>query len=122
VESNVATSGKSMFAIMLATYKSSRNIDFAHGKLMLQIIALEDLVTQSYVTRLFMTLVVMFPKFFFLTTFPLLAILYETMHMIDTIGTMNDAKQRCKNNPYIKFYKRSNILFWISICVPKNNS
>jgi hypothetical protein len=34
-----------------------------------------------------------------LTTFPSLAILYETMHMNDTIGAIIDAKQRCKNNP-----------------------
>jgi hypothetical protein len=50
VEFNVVASGKSMFAIMLATYKSSRNIDFAHGKPMLQRIALENLITQCYET------------------------------------------------------------------------
>jgi hypothetical protein len=36
MEPNVATSGKLMFVIMLTIYKSSRNIDFAHGKPMLQ--------------------------------------------------------------------------------------
>jgi hypothetical protein len=50
VESDVAASGKSMFVIMLTTYKFSKNIDFTHGKPMLQRIALEDLVTQCYKT------------------------------------------------------------------------
>jgi hypothetical protein len=50
VEFDVATNGKSMFVIMLPTYQSSENIDFAHGKLMLQRIALEDLITQCYET------------------------------------------------------------------------
>jgi len=59
---------------------------------------------------------------FFLIIFPSFAILYETMHMNDTIGTMINVKKRCKNNPQIKFYKRSSILFWISICMPNNNS
>jgi len=68
MEFDVAANGKSMFAIVLATYKSSRNIKFSHGKPMLQRITLEDLVTQCYETshvswtRLFTTPIVMFPK------------------------------------------------------------
>jgi len=104
VEFDVVVSGKSMFTIMLATYKSSRNIDFAHGKPMLQRVALEDLVTQCYETSRLVNQTLHNPccyvsQALFLTTFPLLAILYETMHMNDTIGTMIDAKQKCENNP-----------------------